>query len=33
MRLSRNYMHSPKTIEVASRNEGTKKCWTPLLHC
>ena len=24
MRLSRNYMHSPKTIEVASRNEGTK---------
>ena len=24
MRLSKNYMHSPKTIEVASRNEGTK---------
>ena len=24
MRLSKNYMHSPKTIEVASRNEGAK---------
>ena len=24
MRLSRNYMHSPKTIEIARRNEGTK---------
>ena len=24
MRLSKNYMHSPKTIEIASRNEGAK---------
>jgi ATP-dependent RNA helicase DeaD len=24
MRISKNYMHSPKTIEVASRNEGAK---------
>ncbi len=24
MRISRNYMYSPKTIEVASRNEGAK---------
>ena len=24
MRLSKNYMHTPKTIEVASRNEGAK---------
>ena len=24
MRISKNYMHNPKTIEVASRNEGAK---------
>ncbi len=25
MRITKNYMFSPKTIEVASRNEGAKK--------
>jgi hypothetical protein len=32
MRLSKNYMHNPKTIEIASRNEGAKKYWAPLLY-
>ena len=32
LKITKDYMFSPKRIEVASRNEGAKKCRTPLLH-